>query len=130
MNITRMNLQFYMIDEDMLDELVDYGRKNGSYTQLEPVLNRDGVFKRGKDCWFEVRGQAFTYDIELFKYELSLLNAPSLSMQQINALEAIVKAKLATKKQKNMYEVIAYRVNDLQSRLSIYKGNKCCGMFN
>lgn len=130
MNITRMNLQFYMIDEDMLVDLIDYGRINGSYTQLEPILNRDGVFKRGKNCWFEVRGQAFTYDIELFKYELSLLNAPSLSIQQINALEAIVKAKLATKTQKNMYEVIAYRVNDLQHRLSIYKSNKRCGMFN
>lgn len=130
MNITRMNLQFYMEDEDMLEELVENGKHNGRYTQREPIVNRDGVFKRGKDCWFEVRGQAFTYDIEMFKYEFSLLNAPSLSTQQVNALKAIVKAKLATKQQKKMYEVICYHVNDLQSRLSMYKGHKRCGMFN
>lgn len=128
MNISRMNLQYYMEDEDMLEELVEDGRFNGRYTQIEPILNRDGIFKRGNECWFEVRGQAFMYDIEMFKYEFKILNNQSLSIQQVKALEAIVKVKMASKKQKEMYENICYQVNDLQSRLSIYKSIKQFGI--
>lgn len=128
MNISRMNLQYYMEDEDMLEELVENGGHNGRYTQIEPILNRDGIFKRGNECWFEVRGQAFMYDIEMFKYEFKILNNQSLSIQQVKALEAIVKVKMASKKQKEMYENICYQVNDLQSRLSIYKSIKQFGI--
>lgn len=128
MNISRMNLQFYMEDEDMLEELVQDGRFNGRYIQIEPILNRDGIFKRGTECWFEVRGQAFMYEIETFKYEFRILNDQSFSIQQVKALEAIVKVKMATKKQKEMYENICYQVNDLQNRLSIYKSNKQFGI--
>lgn len=128
MNISRMNLHFYMEDEDMLEELVQDGRFNGRYIQIEPILNRDGVFKRGKECWFEVRGQAFMYEIEMFKYEFKILNNQSLSIQQVKALEAIVKVKMASKKQKEMYENICYQVNDLQNRLSLYKSNKKFGI--
>lgn len=123
-----MNLQFYMEDEDMLEELVQDGRFNGRYIQIEPILNRDGIFKRGTECWFEVRGQAFMYEIEMFKYEFRILNNQSFSIQQVKALEAIVKVKMATKKQKEMYENICYQVNDLQNRLSIYKSNKQFGI--
>lgn len=123
-----MNLQFYMEDEDMLEELVQDGRFNGRYIQIEPILNRDGIFKRGTECWFEVRGQAFMYEIETFKYEFRILNDQSFSIQQVKALEAIVKVKMATKKQKEMYENICYQVNDLQNRLSIYKSNKQFGI--
>lgn len=128
MNISRMNLHFYMEDEDMLEDLVQDGRFNGRYIQIEPILNRDGVFKRGKECWFEVRGQAFMYEIEMFKYEFKILNNQSLSIQQVKALEAIVKVKMASKKQKEMYENICYQVNDLQNRLSLYKSNKKFGI--
>ena len=68
------------------------------------------------------------YDIEMFKYEFKILNNQSLSIQQVKALEAIVKVKMASKKQKEMYENICYQVNDLQSRLSIYKSIKQFGI--
>lgn len=129
MNVSRMNLEFYMEDADMLEELVEEGKHNGRYLQIEPIVNSNGIFKRGKDCWFEVAGKAFTYDLSMFNYKFSLLNAPSLSQQQFNALIAIVKVKLATKQQKKMYDIVCHQANDLESRLGIYKANKRFGMF-
>lgn len=64
----------------------------------------------------------------MFKYEFKILNNQSLSIQQVKALEAIVKVKMASKKQKEMYENICYQVNDLQNRLSLYKSNKKFGI--
>jgi hypothetical protein len=113
-----------MEDEDMLEELVEDGKRNGRYIQIEPIVNRDGIFKRGTECWFEVRGEAFTYDIAMFKYKFSLLDAPTLSAQQMNALHAIVKAKLASKQQKKLYNTVCYNAEDLYRRLEMYKANK------
>lgn len=70
MNISRMNLQYYMEDEDILEELVEDGRFNGRYTQIEPILNRDGIFKRGNECWFEVRGQALCMTLKCLNMNL------------------------------------------------------------
>jgi hypothetical protein len=129
MNITKMNLQHCFENEAMLQDLLEEGSLNGRYLQIEPIVNRDGIFKRGKDCWFEVRGRAFTYDITMFKYEFSLLDYPSLSAQQLNALQAIVKTKLASNQQKKLYDVICYHAKDFSRRLDVYKGYKECGMF-
>lgn len=128
MNITRINLEFYMEDEDMLEELVEDGKRTGRYLQIEPIVNRDGIFKRGIECWFEIRGLAFTYDLAMFKYKFSLLDAPALSAQQMNALHAIVKAKLASKQQKKLYNTVCYNAEDLYRRLEIYKSNKKFGL--
>jgi hypothetical protein len=128
MNIARINLEFYMEDEDMLEELVEDGKHNGRYLQIEPIVNRDGIFKRGNECWFEIRGLAFTYDLAMFKYKFSLLDAPTLSSQQMNALHEIVKAKLASKQQKKLYNTVCYNAEDLYRRLEMYKANKKFGL--
>jgi hypothetical protein len=124
-----MNLQYCFEDEAMLQDLLEEGSRNGRYLQIEPIVNRDGIFKRGTECWFEVRGRAFTYDLAMFKYEFSLLDYPSLSAQQLNALQAIMKAKLASKQQKKLHDVICYHAKDFNRRLDVYKGYKKCGMF-
>lgn len=128
MNIKRMNIQFYMEDQYMLEDLVEDSQCNGRYLQIDPIVHRDGVFKRGKDCWFEIRGQAFTYDSEMFDFEFGLLNVPSLSTSQFQALKMVVEQKLASVEQKKLYQTLCYNLEDLSKRLEIYKSNKRFGI--
>ena len=128
MNIKRMNIQFYMEDEDMLEDLVEDSQRNGRYLQIDPIVHRDGVFKRGKDCWFEIRGQAFTYDSKMFDFEFSLLNVPSLSTSQFQALKMVIDQKLASVEQKKLYQTLCYNLEDLSKRLEMYKSNKRFGI--
>lgn len=123
-----MNTQFYMEDQDMLEELVEDSRHTGRCVQIEPILHRDGLFKWGKKCWFEVRGQAFTYEPEMFDLELSLLNIQCLDTTQMKALKMIVDTKLASKEQKAMYQAISYNFDSLSKRLESYKFNKLIGL--
>jgi len=125
MNISRMNLQYYMEDDIFFEEYIeDIQRGVSSSREIEPIMNRDGIFKRGKDCWFEVRGQAFTYPLETFNFEFSLVNLPSLSLQQMTALKMVVDTKLATREQRELYRKLMYRVENLKNRLEIYKSQK------
>lgn len=124
MNISRMNLQYYMEDEFIFEGYLEDLPKDGHCLQIEPILHRDGIFKRGKECWFEVRGQAFTYPLETFNFEYSLLNLPSLSQQQMAALKMVVGTKMATKGQRELYYRLMYRVENLNNRLEIYKSQK------
>ena len=124
MNIKRMDLQFFMSDDFLLEDLIEEPSHSGFYREITPLLNRNGVFKRGPDCWFEVDGRAFTYDGAQFDYELSLLDAPSLSMRQVEALRLVVAHKLASSQQKKMYNMFLCKQENLALRLSIYSSNK------
>lgn len=124
MNISRMNLQYYMEDEFIFEGYLEDLPKDGRCLQIEPILHRDGIFKRGKECWFEVRGQAFTYPLETFNFEYSLLNLPSLGQQQMLALKMVVDTKMATKTQRELYYLLSYQKEGLANRLDMYKCEK------
>ncbi len=121
MNIKRMNLQFYMEDEDIFMDLLSDSQESKRYLEIEPILNREGIYKRGKECWFEIRGKAYVYPVETFDFEFSLINTPSLSSQELNALKAIVSTKFATKKQHELYRTICYNIEHFHRRLENYK---------
>ncbi len=121
MNIKRMNLQFYMEDEDIFMDLLSDSQESKRYLEIEPILNREGIYKRGKECWFEIRGKAYVYPVETFDFEFSLINTPSLSSQELNALKAIVSTKFSTKKQQELYRTICYNIEHFHRRLENYK---------
>ena len=68
--------------------------------EIKPIFNRDGYYL-SKDglCWFETNGRAFLYEEEEFRFRLNLLNIPSLSLNQLDALKKVVKYKIASKEQ-------------------------------
>lgn len=125
MNISCLKLQYYMEDDILFEGyLEDIEAGVSSCREIEPIMNRDGIFKRGQKCWFEVRGQAFTYPLETFNFEYSLVDLPSLSQQQMAALKMVVDTKMATKEQRALYHRLMYRIENLNSRLEIYKSQK------
>lgn len=102
MNIKRLELDLWMSPSKRhFDETI----KLGGYTQIEPKFNHDGFFLQGKDCWFEVNGQAFTGSnlFSSFMYTFKILQVRELNQFQTEALGAIVRAKLATPEQQEMY---------------------------
>lgn len=75
----------------------------GPYTEIEPKLNVHGWFLQGEECWFEVDGKAYSCPRDMFDYNMNILNARELSTLEVNALQQIVEAKLATPEQQKMY---------------------------
>lgn len=124
MTIKRMELQYFMVDPDMLEDLIEDSLSSDPYLEIEPVVHRNGIFKQGKKCWFEVDGRAYTYRADMFDFELGLLNVPALAPSQIKALKMVIDNKLASKEQKKLYETICYNLEGLPRRLDIYKMQK------
>lgn len=54
-----------------------------------PVFNRDGLYLRGKDCWFELDGVAYPYCERSFREQLQDLDAPALLREDYLALVRI-----------------------------------------
>lgn len=82
-------------DKPLIDQLIE----------IEPVHYRNGYYLRGDDCWFERNGKAFTMKrlAGSFKFNLELLEVERFNHRQIEALRVIIEARLATKKQKQIY---------------------------
>lgn len=101
MNIKRLELDGWMKSKLGFDDTIKYSSDN--YTQIEPIIGKDGIYLKGKECWFEVNGVAYTSSKSSFDYMFDILTVRELSKRQTDALEAIVKARLATKLQKKLY---------------------------
>lgn len=101
MNIKRLELDGWMKSKRGFEDTIKYSSAN--YTQIDPVIGKDGIYLRGKECWFEVNGVAYTCSKSSFDYMLDILTVRELSKRETDALEAIVKAGLATKGQKKLY---------------------------
>lgn len=101
MNIKRLELDGWMKSKLGFDDTIKYSSDN--YTQIEPIIGKDGIYLKGKECWFEVNGVAYTSSKRSFDYMFDILTVRELSKRQTDALEAIVKARLATKLQKKLY---------------------------
>lgn len=101
MNIKRLELDGWMKSKSGFDDTIKYSSAN--YTQIAPIIGKDGIYLRGKECWFEVNGVAYTASKSSFDYTFDILTVRELSKRETDALEAIVKARLATKAQKKLY---------------------------
>ncbi len=127
MNIKRLSLQPWMIYESKRQ------RKNellgaDPYIEINTVFNRDGIYKQGKNCWFEVNGKAYQYSIQTFNLEQKILDVNEMDNKKIEALKQICLVGLATKKQKeilNIHKMFGKKldVNKLraQKRLDSYR---------
>lgn len=71
---------------------------------IEPVFNRDGYYydTKTKKCWFEVDGDAFEYDKSSFIFELKVQNHRYLTSNERNAINTLIKSKLASNKLKDI----------------------------
>lgn len=101
MNIKRLELDGWMKSKSGFDDTIKYSSAN--YTQIAPIIGKDGIYLRGNECWFEVNGVAYTASKSSFDYTFDILTVRELSKRETDALEAIVKARLATKAQKKLY---------------------------
>lgn len=73
--------------------------------EVEPVYLRPGIYLKSDRCWFENGTRAWLYKSEQFRYNLGILNAELVSGAQVEALQVIVDAKLATKQQKRLLQL-------------------------
>lgn len=99
MNIKCLSLQPWMIYESKLQ------RKNEllgaePYIEINTVFNRNGIYMKGENCWFEVNGKAYKYPIQTF-----ILEVNEMDNKKIEALKQICTVGLATKKQKEILNI-------------------------
>lgn len=99
MSIKRINLARWMTSPKEVNRNSSFG---SLYESITPIYNRNGIYSDGKKSWFEVDGLAYTYPINDFNLEFSIIKIRELSNVQAKALSIIVDAGLATKEQKEM----------------------------
>lgn len=100
MNYKVLPLNFWMKHPKLLENCLTTHR----YKFTNPELHREGIYKLGKKCWFEIDGYAYTYPVEDFNYQLNMLNAEELTVKQGKALEEIIKQKLSSKEQRKLFQ--------------------------
>ena len=97
---------------------------SGYYTPAFPIFNRPGIYydRVYRYAWFEVgNGRAFVYDKQMFFYELNQLRVwQKYNQRQFEALEHVVKEKVATRQQREDW--ITYR-NEREVRF-VYLGSR------
>lgn len=76
--------------------------EDGEYKPIQPIFNRDGIYMLQGFSWFEVRGKAYEYPSETFKYTLRMEEVKKYNQRQIDALREVCKQRLATKEQKQI----------------------------
>ena len=111
MRIKRLPLDNWMKHVDRLKYTLPYKR-------IPVVYGKPGVYKVGKDCWFEdLQGRAFEYEASTFDYRLEGYNVLELNHRHIAALRAIASVKLATEKQRRLL----YRYRTAQETRDVYR---------
>lgn len=99
-----------------------------SYPEVTPVFNRNGAYRKGNECWVECNGKAYRYEIDMFDYELQTLHASCYNKRQIDALDGIIREKMATRQQRQlMYYILSWhsiRSASRNTRLSFVKSRK------
>ena len=123
MRIKRLTLDWW-VKKEIKEESKRWLKKT------QPIFYKEGIFKSGKKCWFEVlknnKFLSFEYDLEMFKFLLECEFAKELNKEQQEGLKAIVKAKMSTRYQESMYnrlihieEVKEFERNIKKRKLSI-----------
>lgn len=103
MNIKRLNLEGWMKSKLGFDFTIKHSSAN--YTPIDPIIGKNGIYLKGKYCWFEIDGKAYTSSKIDFKFTFDILKMRELSKKKVEALQAIVDAKIATKAQKDLYNL-------------------------
>lgn len=99
MHIKILQLEMWMTEDWMREDLLG----NERYRPVTARFHRPGIYRHGKDCWFELDdGRAFTFPRADFDFSMTLLDVERLSARQIQALRAIVAQKLATRTQRDL----------------------------
>lgn len=106
----------------------------GGAIKVPPVFFRDGLYKVGNICWFELKGRAFKYDVEDFNHTLLASNVKEISCDVMQKLSYILKnySRILTKQQIEL--VHAYHFNcaakdiDKNISLRVLKYNKGVGV--
>lgn len=93
-SIKRLSLERWMIDQ-----------KDYPYTTINS-FGKDGWYLVDNISWVEVKGKTFYYSPIMFKHTLNTLNAGEYNQRSINALQSVIKERLATKKQR---DIVYYR---------------------
>ncbi len=75
------------------------------YFEIEPTFCKDGIYKQGGKCWFEVNGAAYTYPVERFIYDFNILEVNEYDNKEIKALAEVVKLGLSTKRQQKIVSI-------------------------
>jgi hypothetical protein len=101
MKIKRLNLDNWMTAKRSSINLLG----QDPYFEIEPTFCKDGIYKQGKKCWFEVSGKAYIYPVERFVYDFNIIDVNEYDNNAINALTQIVKLGLATKKQTSIVDI-------------------------
>lgn len=71
--------------------------------KISPDFFRNGYYKYGKVCWFEIGNEAYLDNPKSFNFRLDLFNASEINSRKATALKAIITEKLATQKQINLF---------------------------
>ncbi len=98
MNLKCLPLEYWMKLRYHRNDTVSHGN---AYTEINPILNRDGYYNYGVVCWFEVDNQAWLCDNNGgFQFSMKIHHAAELRPEQIRGLKAIHDTNIATKSQK------------------------------
>lgn len=83
-----------------LDSWMLYFNSNDSdYKEIDPILNKDGIYLHHGACWFEVNGRAWTYDSRQFLYDLSIEGIKIYPESVYKALYLLKREKMLSKSQ-------------------------------
>jgi hypothetical protein len=109
-----LKLEFWM-SREMYDE--------DDLTRCEPIFNRDGQYfdTITKKCWFEVDGDAFLLDRNLFTFSLQMLNHKPLRQIERDAINVLINSRLATK---TLKELMYFETARLEIQQNTYNAQK------
>lgn len=110
MNIKRLQLDKWMVSKKSNQNILGFE----PYLEITPTIGKNGLYKSGLNCWFEVDGKAYTYPINMFKYDFKIIEVNEYDNREIKALSEIVRLGLATKKQKeivSLYKLFGKKLN-------------------
>ena len=102
MTIKRLSLEPWMIRDHEDSEPLLGSESYPEYSSV--VLGKDGYYFSCGLSWIEVNGVSFLADPVHWKHKFGIVCASELTQEQVDALHAIVKAKLATKQQRNLLQ--------------------------
>ncbi len=114
MTLKVLKLEFWM-SREMYDE--------DDLTRCAPIFNRDGQYfdTITKKCWFEVDGDAFLLDRNLFTFSLQMLNHKPLRQIERDAINVLINSRLATK---TLKELMYFETARLEIQQNTYNAQK------
>lgn len=110
MNIKRLQLDKWMLSKKSKQDILGFE----PYIEISPTIGKNGLYKSGLNCWFEVDGKAYSYPVKRFDYDFKIIDVNEYDNKDIKALSEIVKLGLATKKQKeivSLYKLFGKKLN-------------------